>query len=329
MAAQSQNQRYSDVPSSRRAASTDTNAHAPIAIIGAGPAGLLLARFFERSRIAYTVFERDQGPEIRSGSGTLDVRPITGQLALKQAGLLDRFNALARHGVSTTIVDAQANVLLNAGGKDDKERPEIDRRDLQRLLQEAVPLDKVVWGSKIEKVSRAADGVMTIHMADQTTQSGFRLVIGADGAWSKVRPLLTPAVPQYSGIVFYTTYVQPDDAGYPVADSLAQQGNYLAMSGTRKIFLHYLSDRSYFLSVGLDVAEGQSDKSSLQNGAVLWESLLKDKFQDWTPKLVDLVRLSHGAFRAWPLYNLPVEAVASQWTSVQGVTLVGDAAHLT
>lgn len=82
-------------------------------------------------------------------------------------------------------------VRLRHGDGEDTDRPEIDRRDLRLLLLESVPKDKIRWGAKVEHVQKQEDGMMSICFTDGNTESGFRLVVGADGAWSKARSLVS------------------------------------------------------------------------------------------------------------------------------------------
>lgn len=82
-------------------------------------------------------------------------------------------------------------VRLRHGDGEDTDRPEIDRRDLRVLLLDSVPKNKIRWGCKVEYLQRQDDGMMSIRFADCTTESGFRLVVGADGAWSKARSLVS------------------------------------------------------------------------------------------------------------------------------------------
>ena len=165
----------------------------PIAILGAGPAGLTLAGLLHCANIKYTVFEKDESASWafgRSGSGTLDLHTGTGLLALEQLGLMEQFNSLARHKVPFRIADAQGTIYLDLEGEDNNDKPEIDRRDLRTLLLDAVPMESVRWGSKVRGVQRTQDGAMAVHLADGNVESGFRLVVGADGHWSKARALV-------------------------------------------------------------------------------------------------------------------------------------------
>lgn len=170
----------------------------PIAIIGAGPSGLTLARLLELASIACVVFERDESAtwaDEFSTSGTLDIHKDSGQAALKEAGLMQEFQSVARYGVPTRIADAQGSVHLHISGDGDTDKPEIDRKDLRKLLLSSIPASKVRWGYKIQHVKKDNDGSVSIHGTNGLVESGFRLVVGADGAWSKVRRLvgITPA----------------------------------------------------------------------------------------------------------------------------------------
>lgn len=166
----------------------------PIAILGAGPSGLTLARLLELASIDYTIFERDESATRalgRGGSGTLDIHTGSGQVALREAGLIDQFGSLARWNAQTVLADAKGRVYVRLEGSGDDDRPEIDRRDLRELLLSSVPAEKIRWGMRVQHVQRAADELTSVHFADGSVESGFRLVVGADGAWSRVRSLVS------------------------------------------------------------------------------------------------------------------------------------------
>lgn len=163
----------------------------PIAILGAGPSGLLLGRLLEVANIDYIVFERDVTPASGGGSGgTLDIHTGSGQLALQEAGLFDQFQKLARFDGSTRIADYQGKILADLGADGNNDRPEIDRKDLRALLLNVIPAKRIQWGRRVEKVAKQKDGSISIHFTDGSFEKGFKLVVGADGAWSKVRSLV-------------------------------------------------------------------------------------------------------------------------------------------
>jgi 2-polyprenyl-6-methoxyphenol hydroxylase-like FAD-dependent oxidoreductase len=80
---------------------------------------------------------------------------------------------------------------MRHGDGEDTDRPEIDRRDLRVLLLDSVPNHKIRWGTKVDRAQRQDNGLMSIRFADGSSESGFHLVVGADGAWSKVRSLVS------------------------------------------------------------------------------------------------------------------------------------------
>jgi 2-polyprenyl-6-methoxyphenol hydroxylase-like FAD-dependent oxidoreductase len=168
----------------------------PIAILGGGPAGIMLGRLLHLADIDFVIFERDENKSWtfgRGGSGTLDMHPGSGLLAIQTAQLYDKFKKLARFEVHTKMADMHGNVFLDLVDEGDDDKPEIDRKDLRVLLLDSVPAEKVQWNHKVQTVEKDANGTMSVHFADGSVESGFRLIVGADGAWSHARPLVMPS----------------------------------------------------------------------------------------------------------------------------------------
>jgi len=160
-----------------------------VAIIGGGPSGLTLARLLETRKVDYVVYERDESESAVTQGGTLDLHPQTGQLALEEGGLFDNFKKLARYDATGgSILDKSGTVLLT-GGKG-RDAPEIDRTLLRKLLLDSIPKEKIKWDHYVRSVEKGATGDVIVTFRDGSTASGFRLVVGADGAWSKVRHLV-------------------------------------------------------------------------------------------------------------------------------------------
>lgn len=84
-----------------------------IAIIGAGPAGLTLARTLHINNIPVTVFERETSSTARSQGGTLDLHPRAGQAAIKKAGLWDEYQQHVRYeGQDLVLADYKTGEML-------------------------------------------------------------------------------------------------------------------------------------------------------------------------------------------------------------------------
>lgn len=60
-----------------------------IAIIGAGPVGLTMAKLLQQEGIIVSVYERDKDSQTRITGGPLDLHKDSGQNAMKKAGLLE------------------------------------------------------------------------------------------------------------------------------------------------------------------------------------------------------------------------------------------------
>ena len=86
-----------------------------IAIIGAGPAGCMLARLLHHlANIECTIFEAEESLDFRSQGGTLDFNAGLG--ALKAAGLYEEFLKFSRFdGSALGVCDKNAKFYIHFG----------------------------------------------------------------------------------------------------------------------------------------------------------------------------------------------------------------------
>ncbi|MEU1434221.1 FAD-dependent monooxygenase [Streptomyces sp. NPDC005786] len=304
-----------------------TPASARIGIIGAGPGGLTCARILQRNGIAVTVHDRDPDADSRNQGGSLDLHDDDGQLALREAGLLEEFFALARFdGQEMRDLDPAGNLLAHhVPDEDETTKPEIDRGQLRDLLLRSLAAGTVQWGRTLESVSGPAGGPRTLTFTDGTTVESD-LVIGADGAFSRVRAAISPAAPQYTGVSFLEAHFDDMENAHPELCALVGKGSAHAADGERGLFAQRNSGghmRVYIMQqVPMDWIAAQGLRP--EDTEAIRAHLL-GAYADWSPEILRMITENDGPYVDRPLLALPVPHT---WEHAAGVTLLGDAAHL-
>ncbi|RJE16849.1 FAD binding domain protein, partial [Aspergillus sclerotialis] len=90
--------------------------------------------------------------------------------------------------------------LFHQAPPDAEGRPEIDRSELRKILIEAVEPQNLKWDHHVSRITPRADGKYEVHFVNHGAFAVGDLIVGADGTWSKVRPLLTNTQPVYTGL---------------------------------------------------------------------------------------------------------------------------------
>ncbi|QRV75848.1 tetracycline resistance protein from transposon [Ceratobasidium sp. AG-Ba] len=302
-----------------------------IAIIGAGPSGLTLAKLLLNHSIVPDVFERDSSFNARSQGGSLDLHEGSGQQAIRDAGLWDEFRKYARYdGQETKVMTKEGKILLQIGGTqegDGHTRPEIDRHDLRVMLFRSVRSEIVRWGHTLESVDAVPDGTHSLRFKSGTVHTGYHLVIGADGTWSRVRPLITSVQPFYSGVSFVELRIaRPVGAEYEQVNELVGRGSVYACGDQKMLMGQRQSDNSVRVYAAFSTGNDPSwTKQFETESPSTVRGTLASYFIDWLPALADMLRLAEPTAIARPLYMFPVD---HKWDHQPGVTLIGDAGHV-
>lgn len=287
-----------------------------------------MALILQRHGIQTVVYEREPFDTNRARGGSLDIHEDSGQIALKEAGLYEQFEAIARYeGEDFRLFDKTGKIhmdevadLDNKGG-----RPEIDRGTLCELLQTSLDLKCIQYGHKLIQVTPLGNGMHELRFENGHVDT-VHLVVGADGAFSRIRPLLTESVAEYSGISMVELNVENAATSYPDLAALNGRGKMFALAdhkailaqlngdGRIKVYLSFEAEHEWLDICGIPFDQPEEAKKQLLQ-----------LFDDWDESLTNYIRSADGPMLSRRIYTLPVGLT---WNHIPGVTLIGDAAHL-
>lgn len=301
-----------------------------VTIIGGGLGGLALARVLHVNGIPSTVYEAEASAMARTQGGQLDIHEENGMLALKAAQLTGEFAGIVHHGAEASrILDQNAQVLYEEKDDGNGQRPEALRGEIRRILLESLPEGTVQWGKKLSSVTaegqpegqpQLAQYLLTFTDGTTATTS---LLVGADGAWSKVRALLLDKKPVYSGITFVETYLHDVDNKHPQIAELVGDGAMSALKPGQAIVAH--REPGNIIHTYIQLKRPEAWIKAIDFSDVSARQIIAAEFADWAPELRALI--TEGETPLVPRMVYSIEG-GYRWERRPGVTLIGDAAHL-
>ena len=295
-----------------------------VSIVGAGLGGLTLARVLLVHGVAATIYEAEASAEARTQGGMLDLHEDTAQAALGAAELLDEMQGLVHPGgEASRVLGPGGEVLFDEPDDGTAGRPEVARGDLRRLLLDSLPAGTIQWGRKLTAVTALGDGHHELSFAGGSVETA-ELLVGADGAWSKVRPLLSRAQPEHVGMTFVETWLRDADERHPATAEAVGSGTMSALAPGKGIIAQREPGAVLHTYVAVkrpvewiaDIDLSDADAAAAR---------IASEFEGWAPQLTALITDSDSTPIARTISALPV---GHRWKRVPGVSLLGDAAHL-
>jgi 2-polyprenyl-6-methoxyphenol hydroxylase-like FAD-dependent oxidoreductase len=291
--------------------------------------------------IPFTIFELRQHPtdeEFAEPSGSLDLHEESGLAALRGCGLLEEAMSLTGDCTEEQKIATKSGNIIYKDEDGMGDRPEIYRHDLMRLLLSRLPAESIRWECKLVGAKRTAPSGVKLDFGERGTQT-FDLVVGADGAWSRVRPLVTDVTPRYAGIHNITINIRQITTRYPHLSDLAGRGTLTCLANKHGVFSQGATRASARMYIMISTADkefattsGLASKTSSQaKDLLLSEGAL---LSEWGTNIKELVAVAcddeathnHGAnLDIKPFYTLPP---GHTWDHHGDATLIGDAAHL-
>jgi len=297
-----------------------------IAVIGAGPVGLTMAKLLQQEGIDVTVYERDKDPQARIWGGTLDLHKSSGQEAMKKAGLLQAYYDLALP-MGMSFADEKGNILSTRmpTPENQYDNPEINRNALRKMLLDSLKSDTVIWDRKFIELEEQ-NGKWLLNFENKPSATSD-FVIVANGGMSKARNFVTDReVEDTDTFIIQGDIHQPEincPEFYQLCNSnrlmTAHQGNLLIANpfnnGTLSYGIIFRKPKEWIDDNGLDFQNTDSVIAFLLNRLSNWDERYKQLFRS-TSFFVGLSTRKFPLDKPWK-NNRPLP-----------ITLIGDTAHL-
>jgi len=298
-----------------------------MAIVGAGPAGLALAKLLQMKGAAVKVYERDMDRDVRVQGATLDLHEGTGLEALKRAGLLDEFYKHHRPVASKMrLVDGMLNIAFDDhdfASITAETRPEIDRAPLRDILLNSLKPDTVIWNSHFVSMEKEKSG-WRLHFKNGSDIYAD-LVIAADGANSKVRPYLSDIKPVYSGITLIEGNIHDAGKYTPRLFAFAKGGKVMAFDKEQFVGYGTKEDGSIMFVANFKAPENWLEQSGIDfNNKEEVLEWFKKEFAGWSDEWYEFFTNDAVYFIPRPQYYFPFN---QSWETDESLTMIGDAAH--
>ncbi|KAA6424607.1 MAG: FAD binding domain-containing, partial [Trebouxia sp. A1-2] len=320
----------------------------PVLIVGAGLAGLSLARTLSSYRVPVRIFEAS--PEIRKYSYGITLlswayQPLVSTLRLGSVEELKAATATdAQVGgsglISAQVKDAYTGATLLSDPPREPTAPQsyrCSRSKLGQLLAQGLDIE---FGCKLDRVEQKASGVQ-LHFEGGKTAEGC-LIVAADGIHSVVRKGLLPAVmPSVMPVMAINGRVSLPRESFLAEVAKYMNGSQTMLGAADRTAVHLAvsnhTDSNVLLSWTFTWQPEASDHKVSRRKSVDDACKIPEDFFDRLSELGPLAEpfrsiLTPDAARRSAKYNWLIRSVQIPCSELldsvdSGIVLVGDAAH--
>lgn len=313
-----------------------------VAIVGGGMGGLVLARLLQLQNINVKVYERDLNSKVRVQGSPLDLHKDSGLIAMEKANLLDEFYKKIRpnaskarivnqnfelkfdeHTIKKTAFQETSNANHDSLQDISKPRPEIDRSELRAVLLHSLLPETIVWDSQFLSMEKENNGWRLFFKNGKTVYAD--LVIGADGANSKIRSYLSTQKPIYSGITMIEGTIYNAKENAPKLFEFSKGGKVLALGKEQTIMYGTKGDGSLMFLISSKIPENEIAENDLDftNNQMIFD-WFEEVYKDWSSEWHEFFKSEELHFIFRPQYYFPQN---QSWDTQENLTILGDAAH--
>lgn len=290
----------------------------PVAIVGAGIAGLTAALSFARNGIATDILE--QAETLGEAGAGLQLSPNATRI-LDRLGLLPQLQSVWLEPASVDLADGRslrkiASVPTGAFARRRWQSPYgvLRRADLQRVLLAAVsaePLCRLHLGCRIDNTTSETIAAITGMPPG--------LIVGADGVWSNIRKSIQGAgKAKFSGNVAWRLSLRKD-----AATRMLDPATVTAYLGSRSHLVAYPLPRDGgFNIVAITSDSGARELVDRSIPPAIAHRHLLSAFAGWHTDIIRILEQAHEP-SVWPLFSVG----DGHWHRGNEAVLIGDAAH--
>jgi len=302
-----------------------------VAVIGGGPGGLTLAKLLQQEDVDVRVYERDFDKNARVQGSPLDLHDESGLAALRKANLLDGFKKNFLRGADKKlIVNERAEVFFSDHDTKVEEnfgsryfRPEIDRGALRKILLESLQPGTVIWDSHFVSMEKEKEGWLLYFRNGESFYAD--IVIGADGANSKIRPYITDIKAFYSGVTMIEGNVYDAENTAPGIYKFLNGGKIMAMGNAKDFFVGMKGGGHIGFSASFKTDQNRPINDLDYNDKAQVLEWFKKAFSEWSEVWYELFENAETPFIPRPIYCMPSDQT---WEALPNLTMLGDAAHV-